>query len=68
MEKWGFDGLDLDYEHPHAAEKAGFANWVKGIRKAFGSKYEASYLGIILRSKRKSFSVENSSFYIIVMH
>merc|ERR1711990_868997 len=40
MEKWGFDGLDLDYEHPHAAEKEGMDNWMKELRNAFGSKYE----------------------------
>ena len=43
MEEWGFDGLDLDYEHPHAAEKAGYANWVKELRNAFGDKYEVKH-------------------------
>ena len=35
LKKWNFDGLDLDYEHPDASDKAGFASWVKELSEAF---------------------------------
>ena len=46
MEKWEFDGLDLDYEWPDKMEKDGFSDWVKELRKEFEGntkkKYEVS--------------------------
>ena len=35
MQKWGFDGLDLDYEYPDGSDKSGFALWVKELKEAF---------------------------------
>ncbi len=35
MQKWGFDGLDLDYEYPDAGDKANFALFVKELKESF---------------------------------
>ena len=33
--KYGFDGLDLDYEFPEVEDKTNFALWVKDISEEF---------------------------------
>ena len=35
VQEHGFDGLDLDYEYPTAADKPHFAAWVTELREAF---------------------------------
>ena len=35
ISKYGFDGLDLDYEYPSSADKAGFTALVTSLRTAF---------------------------------
>jgi chitinase len=40
MKTYGFEGLDLDFEFPDAADKTNFATWVRELRNKFGSSYE----------------------------
>jgi chitinase len=35
ISQYGFDGLDLDYEYPSSADKAGFTSLVTSLRAAF---------------------------------
>ena len=35
MQKYGFDGIDLDYEFPDASDKSNFATWVQDIKNEF---------------------------------
>ena len=38
IEEYGFDGLDLDYEFPDAADRTNFASWVSDLRAEFGTR------------------------------
>ena len=43
LERFGFDGLDLDWEYPSSAsDKVGFANLLLELRAAFGNQYSLS--------------------------
>lgn len=38
LDKHNFDGLDVDWEYPKAADRHGFSNLLKSLRKAFAPK------------------------------
>ena len=42
MQRYNFDGLDLDYEFPTANDKVNFGKFVKELKQAYGSGYEVS--------------------------
>ena len=35
MQRYNFDGLDLDYEFPNAGDKINFGKFVKELKEAF---------------------------------
>ncbi|WWC66837.1 uncharacterized protein I206_100744 [Kwoniella pini CBS 10737] len=51
VEQWGFDGLDLDWEFPTAAEQPAFVQMVQGLKKGIQDVKKDGVLSVALGSR-----------------